>query len=404
MTPWELRDHMVFLLADTVPAPQLGSIQHALLLFARRWQALWSCYGESREGWPRYRRLLDLSWQELRARGVNDLQLKNGLGLARALSSYIFDMALSDKDTRSDAAKLDRHGEPTTSAEPVAKPTRANGGDEQFDRPIFIVSPPRSGSTLLFETLSGAPEVYTIGDESHRLIEGIPGLAPGQGGRQSNRLLDADATPQVAALLRERFMQQLHDREGRPPDSIPVRMLEKTPKNALRIPFLRAVFPQARFIFLYRDPRQVLGSMIDGWKSGRFVMYPDLPDWQGLPWSFLLTPEWRELSGRPLGEIVARQWESTMGLMLDDLEAVPAKDRIAIDYGHLLADPNAQVSRLCDWADYGWDRPLGAQLPYSRSTISTPDPEKWRRHAAEIEPNLSGLQATISRALRLLGT
>ncbi len=45
--------------------------------------------------------------------------------------------------------------------------------DDIFDRPIFIVSPPRSGSTLLFETLSQAPGVYTIGDESHVLIESI---------------------------------------------------------------------------------------------------------------------------------------------------------------------------------------------------------------------------------------
>ena len=31
------------------------------------------------------------------------------------------------------------------------------------------------------------------------------------------------------------------------------------------------------------DPRQVLASMIEGWNSGRFVMYPNLPGWQGLP-------------------------------------------------------------------------------------------------------------------------
>lgn len=402
MTPWELRDHMVFLLADAVPAPQLASVQQAMLLFARRWQALWSCYGESREGWPRYRRLLDLSWQELRAKGVDGIGLKNELGLARALSSYIFDMALSDKDTRSDAAKLDRHGEaPAPSKPPTLAAVAARDREEPFDRPVFIVSSPRSGSTLLFETLSAAPGVYTIGDESHQLIEGIPGLAPGHGGHDSNRLLAADATPQVMARLRERFLENLRDRDGRAAGKASVRMLEKTPKNALRIPFLAAVFPQARFIFLHRDPRQVLGSMIDGWQSGRFVMYPNLPDWQGLPWSFLLTPNWRELSGLPLGEVVARQWECTQRILLDDLEALPVERRIAIDYGRFLADPQGQVSRLCDWAGYGWDKTLGSQLPYSRSTTSPPDPEKWRRHADQIEPNLSGLQPTIDRVGRI---
>ncbi|KAF1708439.1 sulfotransferase [Pseudoxanthomonas sacheonensis] len=405
MTPWELRDHMVFLLADAVPTPQLALVQQAMLLFARRWQALWSCYGESREGWPRYRRLLDLSWQELRAKGVDGIGLKNELGLARALSSYIFDMALSDRDTRSDAAKLDRHGEAPERGKPATPAAiAARGKDGSFDRPVFIVSSPRSGSTLLFETLSAAPGVYTIGDESHQLIEGIPGLGPGQGGRDSNRLLAADATSQVAARLRERFLESLHDRDGRAPGTASVRMLEKTPKNALRIPFLATVFPQARFIFLHRDPRQVLGSMIDGWQSGRFVTYPNLPDWRGLPWSFLLTPNWRELSGLPLGEVVARQWECTQRILLEDLEALPAERRIAIDYGQFLADPQGQVSRLCDWAGYGWDKVLGSQLPYSRSTTSAPDPEKWRRHADQIEPNLPDLQPMIDRAGRMFGT
>ena len=35
--------------------------------------------------------------------------------------------------------------------------------DPVFDRPIFIVSAPRSGSTLLFEVLSKVRDIYTIG-------------------------------------------------------------------------------------------------------------------------------------------------------------------------------------------------------------------------------------------------
>src|SRR3546814_8582968 len=98
-------------------------------------------------------------------------------------------------------------------------------------------------------------------------------------------------------------------------------MLEKTPKNALRIPLLHKVFPDARFIYLHRDPRQVLGSMLDGWQSGGFRMYSALPGWQGPAWSFLLVPGWRELSGKPLEDIVAAQWARTSQVLLDDLDA-----------------------------------------------------------------------------------
>src|SRR5690606_30949597 len=175
-----------------------------------------------------------------------------------------------------------------------------------FDRPVFIVSPPRSGSTLLFETLAAAPGVFTIGDESHGLIEGIPALDPGRRGFDSNRLLAGDGDDDVVLQLRQRFMAALRDRERRAPAAgAAVRMLEKTPKNALRIPLLRRVFPDARFIYLHRDPRQVLGSMLDGWQSGGFATYPGLPGWAGPAWSFLLVPGWRGLSGQPLADIAA---------------------------------------------------------------------------------------------------
>ena len=83
-------------------------------------------------------------------------------------------------------------------------------------------------------------------------------------------------------------------------------MLEKTPKNALRVPFLDACFPDAIFIYLYRDPRETLGSMMEAWLSGAFQTYPELPGWEGPPWSLLLVPGWRELIGTPLPELSSR--------------------------------------------------------------------------------------------------
>src|SRR6202007_1022499 len=96
---------------------------------------------------------------------------------------------------------------------------------------------------------------------------------------------------------------QMRDRGGHP--AAHLRLLEKTPKNALRVPFLAAAFPDAIFVSLYRDPRETLSSMLDAWRSGQFVTYPGLPEWSGPPWSLLLIPGWPALAGRPLSEIVA---------------------------------------------------------------------------------------------------
>lgn len=409
MSPWEVREHMVFLLGECVADPRLAAIQAALLRFSRRWQALWSCHGDSAAGRPRYHSLLESTRRELLALGADQIDLRNDVGFWHALNSHVFDMALADEGGH---AQTDVHGQPDVHAGAVAVPESATSKRVAasssrtaplLERPVFIVSPPRSGSTLLFETLSGAPQVYTIGDESHQLIEGVNGLAPAQRGYHSNQLGAGDATLGVMQELQARFQGALRDREGRAPEgAAPVRMLEKTPKNALRIPFLKAVFPDAKFIYLHRDPRQVWGSMIDGWQSGRFRMY-NLPGWEGPTWSFLLTPGWQALSGQGLGEIVARQWETATRLMLDDLEALPREDWVAVDYGHFLQDPQREAQRLSDFAGWSWDRELGSQLPLSRYTLSKPDPDKWRRHAADIEPRLLQWKATIDRAARAAG-
>ena len=162
-------------------------------------------------------------------------------------------------------------------------------------------------------------------------------------------------------------------------------MLEKTPKNALRIPFLAAAFPEARFIYLYRDPRPTLASMIEGWLSGGFRTYPALPGWTGPAWSFALTPGWRELVGAPLSRIVAHQWSTTIRILLDDLHALPADRWLAVRYEAFVAAPQLEVSHLCRAMDIGWDRSLGAILPLARHTLSAPHADKWRARAAEIE-------------------
>src|SRR3546814_10572578 len=77
MTPWEVREHISFLLREAVPDPRLASVQRALSTFTRDWQAAWACHGEDRTGWPRYRALLQALHAELVALGINQIGLRN---------------------------------------------------------------------------------------------------------------------------------------------------------------------------------------------------------------------------------------------------------------------------------------------------------------------------------------
>ena len=279
----------------------------------------------------------------------------------------------------------------------------AKGGvDPVFDRPVFIVSAPRSGSTLLFESLSQVHGVYTIGGESHRMIEQVRGLHPRDRGFDSNALSVADATPQRTHELRGHFHAALHDSLGRRPAAGRLRMLEKTPKNALRIGFLAHVFPESRFVFLHRDARETIGSMIDAWRSGRFRTYPALPDWPQIPWSLLLVPGWRGLSSSPLHEVVSTQWKVTTECLLDSLEALPKERWCALDYAEFLAEPAGRLKALCHALDLDVGNGLSGPLPWSRYTLTPPAPDKWRRYECEIQAVLARLQPTIERAGRVL--
>jgi len=229
-------------------------------------------------------------------------------------------------------------------------------------------------------------------------------VSPPARGWHSNRLTGVEADAATVRLLRERFHARLKDRDGAAPASgSRVRMLEKTPKNALRIPFLAAAFPEARFVYLYRDPRPTLASMIEGWRSGAFRTYPGLPGWTGLDWSFLLTPGWRDLVGAPLPRIVASQWAATTRTLLDDLEALPRDRWRAVRHEAVLADPQGEITRLCASLDVAWDRRLGRELPPSRHTLTAPDAQKWRAHAEALETALPLVAWENDRALALLG-
>lgn len=393
MTYWEVRSHVQFLMAEMQPNPNTPAITGVATAFAGEWQALWFRFGDDEAGAPKYRMLLDGFLREMHRLG-SEVPLRNGVSLAAAASGLLGRAAPPSRDA---VAPTEESGRVAGVA---PRPARAPA---RIERPVFIVSSPRSGSTLMFETLAQAPELYTIGGEGHGAIEGIPGLDVQGRGYESNRLVAADATPAAAASLRERYAARLVDRDRRPPTGEAVRMLEKTPKNALRIPFLREVFPDASFVYLWRDPREVLASMMEAWESGGFRTYPDLPGWTGLPWSLLLVPGWRELSGKPLAEIVAAQWASTTTAILDDL-AAHDPDRIVIArHDRFLAAPEDEMRRIAGAVGLGWDRTLGGELPIANHTVSRPQADKWRRREAEILPALQAHAAVVERAARFAG-
>jgi uncharacterized protein (TIGR03032 family) len=412
MSPWEVECLFADLVGDLAlsekaPPDLAGNLQEKLLKFHRTWRNLWSGHGQNPSGFPHFKKLIQQLDADLKA-FEGKLPLPNKIDAVEAIRQAVVrtavnpELAAAAGPAPPAAAPVPPPPEPKPTAVVHATPNPVptpNGppslpAADPFDRPVFIVAAPRSGSTLLFETLAKAPDFWTIGGESHEIFEGKANLGPARHGWASNRLTAADAEPDAARALRAAFRAQLKDRDGKPlpPDAGPVRMLEKTPKNALRIPFLNAVFPDARFVYLFRDPRENVSSVIDAWKSGKFVTYPKLPGWDGPPWSLLLIPGWKELAGKPIAEIAAAQYRVAHEQIMDDLGKLPADRWTAVSYTDFLANPQAACETLCKFAGVRWDQALSGALPLSRHTLTAPDPDKWKKNEAELTSFLPQLE------------
>ncbi|MEW6999412.1 sulfotransferase [Colwelliaceae bacterium BS250] len=272
-----------------------------------------------------------------------------------------------------------------------------------FKRPIIILSAPRSGSTLLFETLSKAKDIWTIGDESHAIIEHIPKFSTVFRGFKSNALSADDADDENIEILKQRFKSLLIDRNGQlynQDENSDVRFMEKTPKNALRVKFLNKIFPDALFIFLVRDPRENISSIIDAWHSKRFRTYPNLPGFNG-EWSLFLPPNWQKLVGKNVEEIAAYQWQVSNESILNDLTTLPANRYKVINYQQLIDDPKNVLAEICEFSDIAIDEQFSQHfqhgLPLSKYTLTPPNKNKWHSKAHLIAPQISNITGLVDR-------
>ncbi len=393
MTPWEQESLIAAMLDDLraadPPAEVERQLQALLERFRFQWRGLWARFAARQEGRVAYRRALDGLGERLEA-FAGQLHFPNGADVVGVLKKVLIGSALGT-------------AAPASRPAAAATPRRKQVPDGvRMGRPIVIAAAPRSGSTLLFETMARSPAVVTVGGESHGVIEGLPSLNPAQRDFASNALNAADADPGTIDALRQRFVQAVTVHEGGQglAEKGPVvRLLEKTPKNALRLPFLKQVFPGMQLVYLVRNPRENISSIIDAWRSGRFVTYRELPDWAGPPWSLLLIPGWRDLPADDVATIAARQWQAAHEAILDAMEGGAYHRVVPVRYEALVDDPGATLTDLCSKLDLA-PPALDGELPLSRHTLTRPDPDKWKRNAEALERVLPSIEPTWQRIQR----
>ncbi|HKJ36767.1 MAG TPA: TIGR03032 family protein [Solirubrobacterales bacterium] len=225
------------------------------------------------------------------------------------------------------------------------------------DRPptaVFVVGAPGAGGPALAGALATLP-AFTAHD-----------VEPPEGDRQDDRL--------TAELAREPF----DPAEG-------TTLVGGAPRLSLQLPYLRARYPGCRFVYCWRPPQEALFHAWRGWSSEKLVTHPDLEGWDGPPWSFALTPGWKELAGKELGEIVAAQWLGVTRTSVEDLAGLEPSSWAVTSHAALRGDPSAELGRLCGFLDVD---PAG--LRQAAEVL---------RNQLEAEPPIEELPAEISAVL-----
>ena len=184
----------------------------------------------------------------------------------------------------------------------------------------FIFGCARSGTSILGELVAAHPDVKYL-YEAHHIWKRAES---GEG--ESHRLDAGKAEPDIVRKVRKRLWSETR------PGSL---LVEKNPRHTLRIPFLRAAFPEAKLIHIFRDGRDVACSMLAG--VG------------GEDWSHLRPPGWRELFERRQGtQRCAEAWKAVMEIALADLEDQP---HLAIRYEDLVNEPQEAASAVLSYLE-----------------------------------------------------
>lgn len=278
-------------------------------------------------------------------------------------------------------------------------------------RPIFLIGAARSGTKILRDTIATHPELskidYDINFIWKRFNEEI----------KHDELGREDVKPKFIKFIKKYLDKKAN---GKP------FLIEKTVGNTLRIPFLLEIFPNAKFIILYRDGRDVIESVVRQWGGAATNQYLvkklfSVPVFQVLPFLFSYGVDTLKIKmGLSQGqkyvwgvrykgieedlkknksrvEICTKQWINCTSAILQNKDKVPADNLLEIYYEELVKDPNKAFEKIGEFIhldndkfNYTSIRP--SNVGKAKKTLSKKD---FHRIQIMIRPQLIALGYTV---------
>lgn len=216
---------------------------------------------------------------------------------------------------------------------------------------IFIFSLPRSGSTLLQRTLMSHKEIVSISEPWILLPQVYSFKTEGHISEYSSLLASKGVNDLINNLPNKKldyyqslrkFINDLHVKLAKNNETY---FLDKTPRYYLIIQEIREIFPDAKFIFLFRSPEQIYSSMINTWSNNK--LKPFLGSY------YDLTEGYEKLSNGYLKY---------------------KNESISLKYENFILNPEAELKRIMDYLDLEFDPEIIQRFSKQETGGSLGDP------------------------------
>ena len=264
-------------------------------------------------------------------------------------------------------------------------------------KPIIIVGAGRSGTKLLRSVLDTASETVIFPREINYVW------------RYGNASYPTDILP--PELARPAIQRYVHKKfEGLAQTQPNARVVEKTCANALRVPFVYAIFPDAYFIHIIRDGRAVAESARRRWSAKpelnylleklRWVPARDIPyyGWRYLTYQlgrFNNQSESAQSSWGPrfdgldelveqkeLLEVCGIQWQTCVQTAQHDFQQLPQAQTLTVHYESLIENPVGLARDIFAWADLSFTNEAKEAITH---LVHDGNLSKWRNVLAPAE-------------------